>query len=366
MKPKTTLWDLEGHTRGKHLVLHHYLQAWFPILGSGAWSRGLLFVDGFAGPGMYRGGEEGSPLIALKAYVAAPPAARRTSAQFIFIEQDLPRAEFLRGLVAEMKPSLPEECSVEVVCGKFDESMTEVTEELRRGGTRPCFVMVDPFGVSDTPMAVLRDVLRNPSAEVYVSFMASYLERFSGTPEFEAALDDLFGCSDWREGVELLGDSRRTFFFDLYESQLRKAGAHNVLRMDLYQGPHLVYALFFATKNIKGSDVMKKAMWKVDPLGGYSFRGTKAPGGRQLQLGLGEPDGGPMRRLLLEEFAGKGWVTLTSVLDFVASDRTDYHTSHLRKLALAPLEEEGHLEVSVRGKRHGRCYPPSCNLKFIG
>lgn len=49
MGPKNTLWPLEPHTRGKHLVLKHYLDAWFPILGS--WSGRILFIDGFAGPG---------------------------------------------------------------------------------------------------------------------------------------------------------------------------------------------------------------------------------------------------------------------------------------------------------------------------
>lgn len=63
MEPKSTLWPLEPHTRGKHLVLKHYLDAWFPILGS--WSERILFIDGFTGPGEYESGEEGSPLIAI-------------------------------------------------------------------------------------------------------------------------------------------------------------------------------------------------------------------------------------------------------------------------------------------------------------
>ena len=64
MPPKTPLWPLEPHTRGKHLVLKSYLDAWFPIMGS--WNGRILFIDGFAGPGEYEGGEEGSPLIALR------------------------------------------------------------------------------------------------------------------------------------------------------------------------------------------------------------------------------------------------------------------------------------------------------------
>ena len=50
---KKTLWPLEPHPRGKHLVLKFYLDAWLPILGTR--SGRILFIDGFAGPGEYSG-----------------------------------------------------------------------------------------------------------------------------------------------------------------------------------------------------------------------------------------------------------------------------------------------------------------------
>lgn len=44
--PKETLWPLEPHTLGKHLVLKSYLDAWLPIMGK--WNGRILFIDGFA------------------------------------------------------------------------------------------------------------------------------------------------------------------------------------------------------------------------------------------------------------------------------------------------------------------------------
>ena len=55
MAPNTTLWDLEGHTVGKHRVLGSYLDAWLPIILR-RFDR-ATFVDGFAGPGEYSNGE---------------------------------------------------------------------------------------------------------------------------------------------------------------------------------------------------------------------------------------------------------------------------------------------------------------------
>src|SRR6266480_4373366 len=65
MSTNATLWPLGEHTPGKHLVLRNYLNAWLPILGM-THDR-IVFIDGFAGPGEYAGGEPGSPIIALRA-----------------------------------------------------------------------------------------------------------------------------------------------------------------------------------------------------------------------------------------------------------------------------------------------------------
>ena len=87
-----TLWDLEPHTRGKHLVLRAYLDAWLPIM-SFANSR-VLFIDGFAGPGEYAGGEEGSPQIAMRALVDHS-ANIKAEVVYYFIEKDAERAKHL-------------------------------------------------------------------------------------------------------------------------------------------------------------------------------------------------------------------------------------------------------------------------------
>jgi three-Cys-motif partner protein len=78
--------------RRKHLVLRSYLDAWLPIMSS-ANSR-VLFIDGFAGPGEYAGGEEGSPQIALRALVDHSAAIKAKVAYF-FIEKEAERAPAL-------------------------------------------------------------------------------------------------------------------------------------------------------------------------------------------------------------------------------------------------------------------------------
>lgn len=130
MPPKTTIWKLEPHTRGKHLVLRAYLDAWLPILGR--WRRRILFIDGFAGPGEYSEGEEGSPIIALKALCEHQSKSSITAeVAFLFIEENQARADHLQSLVDNINPDLPAKCSANVIKGKFDTTMSEALDFLK-------------------------------------------------------------------------------------------------------------------------------------------------------------------------------------------------------------------------------------------
>src|SRR5438445_12315710 len=96
--PRQTIWELEAHTRAKHEILRRYLQAWMPILSQGRFPE-MLYIDGFAGPGQYEGGEAGSPIIALDTALGFKPALR-AKVHFLFIEKDDDRAAHLREQVA--------------------------------------------------------------------------------------------------------------------------------------------------------------------------------------------------------------------------------------------------------------------------
>ncbi len=359
MPPTSTLWHLEPHTQGKHLVLRKYLDAWLPIMSS--WSGRILFIDGFAGPGQYAGGEEGSPIIAIRAH-AAYAAAKPLNSEvvFIFVEKDSDRADHLRQMLASI--ALPSKTSVQVLTGAFDETLTSVLDDVDAQSTHlaPCFVMVDPFGVAGTPMSVLARILGNLRSELYISFMYDFINRFSTTPEFASNLDQLFGTPDWRYCSSLQDpDARKSCFYDLYDAQLRQAGAKFVVRFELYQGQRLVYAIFFATQHPKGCDKMKQAIWKVIPFGDFAFRAA-APG--QLTMNLTAASFALLRQHVLTEFRGKGWISIDDVLDFVSSDRTPFHTGHLRKCGLVPLEDSGQLLVDPATRRRKHTFPPGTRL----
>jgi len=362
--PKSKLWKLEKHTEGKHLVLRGYLDAWLPILG--LHGGRILFLDGFAGPGEYAGGELGSPIIALEAYLDhAAQKQMKAQVVFLFVEGDKKRFEHLEALVEAKRPKLPEKCKVNVVHGIFDDHMASLFKYLDKNEKQmaPAFVMVDPFGVKGTPMSAIEGVLKNPRCEVYVSFMYEAINRWKNAPEFEPHLDALFGTTEWRDGrgIDNAGE-RKAFFYALFEKQLRSGGAKHVIRFELYNGNRLVYAIFFATKNLVGADRMKYAIWRAAPGGAFEFRGGN---GAQLELGMESPSFEPLKAALLEKLAGKGLVGIGKVLDFVSSDATDYHRNQVKKNALVPLEQAGLLEADESTRKRKRTYPDGTKVRFL-
>ena len=218
----------------------------------------------------------------------------------------------------------------------------------------PCFAMVDPFGVSDTPMVVLERILAHPKSEVYISVMYEHINRFRDSSEFRELLDLLYGCDDWRAYVDIDDRrERRRCLFDLYKRQLRKAGAEQVVHFDLYDGGQHKYSIFHASRHPRASNEMKAAIWSVDPGGGFVFHGGQT---EQLALGV-EPNFKPLRDALRNEFRGERWVAIDEIEKFVMSDKTDYHKSQLRRNALWPMEDAGEIEVWLPATRRDAGQP---------
>lgn len=340
-KRQETLWELDEHSLGKHLVLKSYINAWFPILSK--YNGRLLFIDGFAGPGEYKNGYIGSPLIALDAALYhRHEAVREQEIVFFFIENDKKRLDHLKALISSRYPELPSNFKVHFAQSKFDEAMGDLLDVIKEQNKRlaPCFAMIDPFGVSDTPMSIVHRILENRQAEIYVSVMYEHINRFLGSKEFEPHLNELFGGPEW-ENAKAIEDryEKKEFLYRLYKSKLKASKANNAIHFELFKGNRHVYSIFFATQSWKGTDKMKSAIWNIAPAGDFIFRGMAND-----ELDLASPDYGPLIEAIVDQFAGQ-WVTPKQIAAFVGSDRTDYHSSQFKKNALRVLEQDGRLTI---------------------
>ncbi len=98
------LLPMTPHTQAKHLILRRYLDRWFPILGKA--EKAINYIDGFAGPGEYLSGDEGSPQIAIRAamaHVQNGSLSPDVEIHFCFVEADTHSATHLEQKLASLQ-----------------------------------------------------------------------------------------------------------------------------------------------------------------------------------------------------------------------------------------------------------------------
>jgi len=375
--PEPVLWDLDDHTRAKHRVLRAYLDAWIPIMAQQALKvRGftpggprLLLVDGFAGPGRYATGEPGSPLIMLSALLEHRAFPRFGGVKFIFlfIEHYSRRVDRLREEVAKI--DLPANVSVRIEHGEFETTFGRLVDETNEHGRKliPTFAFIDPFGYSAASMSLAGKFLDFPRCEALVFLPLSFVHRFVGRAGQDEAMTSLFGSDRWKEARELEGDERREFLLALFEEQMRTQGqVEHVRSFALRTRDGNDYRLVFATPHRRGLEVMKDAMWSVDPEEGTRYIARSDEGQEVLFSATGDVDTRPLLAILRSTF-GTDWFTIEQAADVTLFDReSPYHPSrHLKKLTLKPAEAAGVLEVDrPPGKRRGS-FPDGVRMRFV-
>lgn len=358
--PKTTTWKMEPHTAAKHAILRRYLQAWLPILGRTPFSD-IVYLDAFAGPGTYDGGEDGSPLIALKAW-KAQTAVPRAVTHFHFVELDRKRAVHLRALIESEIGAPGGKLRWAVHNGTFEACYPTIKQSLPQRS--PIFAFIDPFGWTGLPMSIVQDILGRPSSEVMVNFIYEEINRFLDHPDQVANFDDLFGTSEWREIVSQSGRSRNDALRSLYGRQLTSsARARYVRSFEMRNRSNATdYHLFFATGHPLGLKKMKEAMWKVDEGGAFSF--SDATDQNQLVLLGHEPDEAGLERLLMSRFSGQV-VSIEQVEEFVLAE-TAFRETHFKPV-LKKLEGGEPAGLSIHSAKPGRrkgTFPSGTLVRF--
>lgn len=308
--PKQTLWAIEPHTQAKHEILQRYLHAWLPIIS--AYNSRVVFIDGFAGPGEYSGGEEGSPILAMRALIEHAHAhAIRSTVSFIFFESDAKRAAHLEGAISPFRAKLPSGSTASVHHGEFSPLLTGVLDQIGVSGRQlaPSLVFIDPFGVSGVPMELVRRVMATPSCEVLINFMVGYAHRFITAPEFEPHLNIIFGTHSWLDGRSMNGHERVDFLRRMYLHELQRKDVGGSARyarafsmLDRKNQP--IYDLVFATNHPVGIDRMKDALWKIDKNGGGRYSDATDPGQATLLDATVSHDAA-LIAMLKAEFAGQ-------------------------------------------------------------
>ncbi len=326
-----TIWQIQPHTKAKHAILRKYLEAWFPILNSG--HRKLVYIDGFAGPGEYQGGEPGSPIVALSV-VQNHTAELRGEFHFLFVEKRADRFEHLQAMIDEQE--FPSGYKIKLFNDEFSRILEDVLGKREYNRT-PIFAFVDPFGVAGVRHDLIARLLGRRSTEAFILFARDAVNRWLEHENVRDHIQALFGLDsiDIPEGAD-----RLEYLRNLYRDRLTEIAEYvgYFTMQDTNDRP--IYDLFFVSNSRKGYVKMKEAMWSVDDQDGFRFSDADDPS--QTVLFKHNP-AKQLAEDILRRGIGHSSINVTDIRAYVEK-KTIYLPKHMRA-ALKSLEEDKLISV---------------------
>lgn len=365
-----TIWPADPHTLAKIAILKGYLDAWVPILGK-TFKQPLIYIDGFAGPGYYKDGEDGSPLVAIR---AASSGIERSGNKFIspaihlfFIEKDRKRHMHLSQTLSENKDYVSHINVHPPIHSIFAEALPKIAAQIPAAfeSDAPVFLFADPFGVTGMPFQALKDAVRGSSSELLINLDADGVGRIyqASNNNREEQLCDLFGCDHWQKFASCGNDHRKLHreILALYKSQiLTIPGMKYVWQFGMRgKNNELNYYLVFATKNPLGMEKMKEAMRRISQDGSYTFSDASI---NQEHIIFDKSDETVFSDELWGKFNGK--TVRYSETEQFALNETPFINP---KKMLAALEKQGRIRVIAKPNRRRETFPPGTiqSIEFI-
>lgn len=302
----------------KHKLIKEYLNGWFPKLGS--WSGRILYVDTHAGRGKHKGGQEGSPLVALRTFIDHKCRDRildRCEVRFMFVERNESNAKRLAGGIKELG-TLPRNVAYKIYNKNAFELLNGIAKQLEETGNKlaPCFMFVDPYGFN-VPCEVLRRVKAHSRSELLITVIWRELnmaicqkKRPVGLTE---VINSVFGGEEWQE-LRLISDldERGEAAIQMLKRNIGAKWA-TYIRM-LGDNQKARYFLLHLTDHDAGRDLMKDVVWKCCPESGYYVRKRDDP--KQQYVIEPAPDLAELRSWLIDKLSRKPctWDDLAEML----------------------------------------------------
>jgi len=218
-------------------------------------SKEVYYVDGFAGRGIYDGGEKGSPVLAAEASETFRQSNKPFSLLCINVEKDHENFMNLCDGTAKFGNL------VKNYEGSFEDNIDTI---LSHAQNHPAVFFIDDFGIKGTDWgAVEKVVARKDSTDIWIRFDYKTVRRLAGFYDSEAkeaqgklnTLQNLFGISSKQLQARLEGNTpeeRINNAIDLYIEQLEKtfnkfgkkgfAASYPIISIDGHRKYHLIFA----------------------------------------------------------------------------------------------------------------------------
>ncbi len=369
------------HTKAKHTILERYLKGWFPIMSK--WNQRIVYLDGFAGSGIYNSGDPGSPVLALR--VADDHVLHNMMLKgekvFYFVEKDHRTFNTLKSVLEEQfgpwtsdgkLKGLPQNFKVFVNEGDFNLELEKILNSIEVNGVNlaPTFAFVDPYGYS-LDLGLLSRLIVYPKCEVLFTFMVGFLDRFVFAEEHISAIKRTFSIDDTEiEGLRKIEDEgKREEYFGallvrILKNRLTDPDSLHWLSFRMVDNhKRTLYWLVYFTRSLRGMEVMKDSMFEIGKQGQYMFSDFYFDPTQKSILDYAE--GTEMWVLNAAEFLYNKLSGSTKSINSVKKFVTLSSPFIYRARILKELEIKGKIVVDHWKPRRTGNYPDGCTIKFL-
>ncbi len=317
-KNEPTIWGIKPHTAAKHKILETYLTKWLPILGTG--NRHIAYIDGFSGPGKYKGGEPGSPVVALNVIKKRKQLGYDVSV--VLIEKNSKRFKILKEEIDKKFSPRPPNTKIHMYSMNYEEKMKAILDQAKQNNRKlvPTFAFLDPFGSTDISMELIKRLLAHDKCEAMITFMSGYWARFS--TKDDKHIPKVFGCNGCLDKKYMkANEDNHGFILRTYMEKLKENGARYISSFEMIRKNRtVIYNLIFVTRHWRGLDEMKNAMLTADDSGTYSYS-DRLGSGQQFIMSIKENSMWTEMagNMIFAKFRGKS-PTVSEIHEFVVKE----------------------------------------------
>lgn len=286
----------ENHSKVKLAVLNEFFSIWKHKVFYNRYNvkdNKLIVIDGFAGPGEYKSGEKGSPLICLNSSFAALQQRKNTNdsnnkkleISLYFCEKSKENYDSLcdvitqRGLCLlkdktfyKKYSNLEETLEVGISNKDFSEFFTAFTlKRKEKYEENPCFAFIDPFGYKDITLEKIISFIESGSkTDLILNMMYEHFNRFLtvDNKELNKTHKKFLGASD--EEFEILQKQisdtssyrRMEIITNFYIKKIKEKKLY-ATKLEIKKDNKVKMILFYITKNLTGFDLFKEIKHKI-------------------------------------------------------------------------------------------------------
>ena len=377
---------IEPHSKAKLDVLRSYLRAYFDKLNANPNREEfkLDLVDGFAGGGTFRDGEDivsGTPLVMLEESQAAINRLNRNrtkslnfDCKFYFVDKEVAHTDHLQKVLKE-RGYVVNDDKIVIRNSPFEEEVDNILAEIRRRQPRAgrAIFLLDQTGFSQVELELVNRIFRElPSVEVILTFAAdalinhlaettSLIKAVTPLKLTESQIHDLIQYND--------GDGGKALVQRTLRDHIRTVTAVPYDTPFFIRPHHSRRALWFLhlSRHPTARDVMIQRHWAIQNTfehygsGDFNMLGWDALNSETLSLfNFKEFDAEQMRNQLLHSMP-KELLALVSenpitvdVMHHMFANRTAARFSDLDEIVLRLFKEKEFDILDPDGKKRSR------------